>query len=197
MTDTEAIDRAESLPAEYVITTVAQLRALAHPLRQRVLDLLEATPRTNQQLALALGEPPARVHFHVRTLAAAGLLALVEERAKGGAREKYYRAVAQRFRLGPAVAGMIEATEAVDAVQQAALRAAGQSLAQAVRGFGRRPPGLRVTHQQADLSPAAVARIAAHLDAIDAEFAQALPPAPDTVPITLTYAVHELPAADA
>jgi DNA-binding transcriptional ArsR family regulator len=65
---------------ELLIETPEQLRALAHPLRQRILQLLTDAPSTNQQLALALGVSPPRLHFHVRELLAAGLIELVAER---------------------------------------------------------------------------------------------------------------------
>src|SRR5438045_4353865 len=77
-----------------------QLKALGHPLRLRVLELLgeEAVPPTNRELAHRLGVDPGHLHFHVRMLLRAGLI----DRADGGhGREKPYRAVARTVRVAP------------------------------------------------------------------------------------------------
>jgi len=86
-------------PTTFTIATPDHLAALAHPLRLAVLRLVADTPMTNQQLAEALGESPARLHFHVKTLHRAGLITLVETRPKGGVLEKFYAATAQRYEL--------------------------------------------------------------------------------------------------
>lgn len=78
-----------------------QLKALGHPLRLRVLELLSGTPAeqlTNRELAARLGVDPGHLHFHVRMLLKAGLVALAPERR---GREKPYRAVALSIRVGP------------------------------------------------------------------------------------------------
>src|SRR3954464_5658092 len=78
-----------------------QLKALGHPLRLRVLELLgeEAIPLTNRELANRLGVDPGHLHFHVRMLLKAGLIELADENGRG--REKPYRAVAKIFRVAP------------------------------------------------------------------------------------------------
>jgi DNA-binding transcriptional ArsR family regulator len=69
---------------ELVLETTEQIRALAHPLRQRVLHLLTDVPYTNKQLAMALQVSPPRLHFHVRELQAAGLIEIVSEQPQKG-----------------------------------------------------------------------------------------------------------------
>jgi DNA-binding transcriptional ArsR family regulator len=79
-----------------------QLKALGHPLRVRVLEMLgeEADWQlTNRQLAQRLGVDPGHLHFHVRMLLKAGLIELAA--SGGGGREKPYRAVAKVFRVAP------------------------------------------------------------------------------------------------
>ena len=79
-----------------------QLKALGHPLRVRVLEMLggdEAWQLTNRELAQALGVDPGHLHFHVRMLLKAGLIELAPGIGKG--REKPYRAVARTFRVAP------------------------------------------------------------------------------------------------
>ena len=77
--------------------TVADLRALAHPLRLRMLELFAETPRTTKQVAELLGQPPTRLYHHVAALERAGLLVLKEKRQNRGAVEKWYIAVGQHI----------------------------------------------------------------------------------------------------
>src|SRR3954471_7066413 len=78
-----------------------QLKALGHPLRLRVLELLgdEAVPLTNRELANRLGVDPGHLHFHVRMLLKAKLIELVTDGASK--REKPYRAVARTVHVAP------------------------------------------------------------------------------------------------
>ena len=79
-----------------------QLKALGHPLRVRVLEMLGQEGEwqlTNRELAQRLGVDPGHLHFHVRMLLKAGLIELADSDAKG--REKPYRAVAKVFRVAP------------------------------------------------------------------------------------------------
>lgn len=76
-----------------------QLKALGHPLRLRVLELLaDREARTNRALAGELGVDPGHLHFHVRMLLRAGL---IEPTAGGHGREKPYRAVSGRLHVSP------------------------------------------------------------------------------------------------
>jgi DNA-binding transcriptional ArsR family regulator len=79
-----------------------QLKALGHPLRVRVLEMLGqdgAWQLTNRELAQRLGVDPGHLHFHVRMLLKAGLIELADSEGRG--REKPYRAVAKVFRVAP------------------------------------------------------------------------------------------------
>ena len=83
-----------------VLDKPEQLKALGHPLRVRVLEMLGQEGReqlTNRELAQRLAVDPGHLHFHVRMLLKAGLIEL----ADGGGREKPYRAVAKTFRVAP------------------------------------------------------------------------------------------------
>jgi DNA-binding transcriptional ArsR family regulator len=73
------------------------IRALGHPTRLRILDLLAEAPATNRQLAERLHQSPSRVFFHVRQLLDAGLIRRGETRVVGGVAEKYYEPVARRY----------------------------------------------------------------------------------------------------
>jgi len=87
--DTVQIDRPE------------QLKALGHPLRLKVLQVLNDSerPLTNRELAASLAVDPGHLHFHVRMLHRAGLIELVQT----GGREKPYRPIAKHLRVEPEI----------------------------------------------------------------------------------------------
>ena len=76
---------------------VAELRALAHPLRLRMMELFAESPKTTKQVAELLGQPPTRLYHHVAALERAGLLVLKETRQNRGALEKWYGGVGREF----------------------------------------------------------------------------------------------------
>ncbi|MBF9131338.1 helix-turn-helix transcriptional regulator [Plantactinospora sp. S1510] len=74
----------------------ARLRALAHPLRMRILSLLTTTAMTAAEVARELDLTHANASYHLRHLLAAGLVeAAGEERIRGG--------VAKRYRHDPTI----------------------------------------------------------------------------------------------
>ncbi|WP_200941783.1 transcriptional regulator [Angustibacter sp. Root456] len=70
------------------------LRALAHPLRLRMLSLLTGTALSAAEVARELGGTQANASYHLRQLHAAGLLDVVEEVSVRGGRARRYRHVA-------------------------------------------------------------------------------------------------------
>jgi DNA-binding transcriptional ArsR family regulator len=89
------------LPDTLVLDKPEQLKALGHPLRVRILEMLGQEGEwqlTNRELAQRLGVDPGHLHFHVRMLLKAGLIELADG---GHGREKPYRAVAKIFRVAP------------------------------------------------------------------------------------------------
>jgi DNA-binding transcriptional ArsR family regulator len=86
-----------------VLDRPEQLKALGHPLRVRVLEMLghegDDWHLTNRELAKRLGVDPGHLHFHVRMLLKAGLIELADGESRR--REKPYRAVAKVFRVAP------------------------------------------------------------------------------------------------
>lgn len=83
--------------------TPAETKALAHPLRLRILRLCREEELTNRQLADHLGRDPGTVLFHVKQLVNAGLLKPAATRTgSSGALEKPYRSVGHTWWLdGP------------------------------------------------------------------------------------------------
>jgi len=77
-----------------------RLRALAHPLRQRLLVLFARERMTTKQAALRLGESPTKLYHHVAALERAGLVVLRETRPNRGTVEKYYEAATHTIPAG-------------------------------------------------------------------------------------------------
>lgn len=85
----------------YRISDLDQVKALAHPLRMKIIETLaESDPMTTKQVAESLGEKPTRLYHHVDKLEKAGLIRLTHTRQNRGTTEKYYEAIAKQFRAG-------------------------------------------------------------------------------------------------
>ncbi|WP_094191464.1 winged helix-turn-helix domain-containing protein [Streptomyces katrae] len=69
------------------------LRALAHPLRLRMLSLMWPGPLSAAELARELDVSHALASQHLRRLDAVGLVELAEQRTRRGGRERRYRTV--------------------------------------------------------------------------------------------------------
>ena len=80
--------------------TAEEAKALASPLRLRIIRLCMDASLTNKQIAEALGNDPASVLYHVRRLVRTGFLAPGEERrGTRGAREVPYRSTGKSWQL--------------------------------------------------------------------------------------------------
>jgi hypothetical protein len=80
--------------------TPAEMRALGHPLRWRILRLTLDEPLTNKQIAERLERDPGTTLYHVRTLVRTGFLAPAEVRnGKRGALERPYRATGKSWHI--------------------------------------------------------------------------------------------------
>jgi DNA-binding transcriptional ArsR family regulator len=71
------------------------VKALAHPIRVRILGILEGRSATPRELAAEIGLPLENVSYHVRTLKKFGFIKLERTRQVRGAIEHHYRAVAR------------------------------------------------------------------------------------------------------
>lgn len=69
---------------------VPGLRAVAHPVRLRMLSYLRGRAMSAAELAREMGIAHASASYHLRKLAGAGLVDLAEERSNRGGREKRY-----------------------------------------------------------------------------------------------------------
>ena len=80
-------------PAKRHLTDATEMRALAHPVRIALLELLgREGPLTATQAGEQLGESPANTSFHLRTLAKYGF---VEEAPGGTGRQRPWQRISQ------------------------------------------------------------------------------------------------------
>src|SRR5918994_5605572 len=160
--------------------TPEEARALANPLRMRILRLCLDEALTNKQLAERLGRDPGTVLHHVRTLVATGFLVPEEVRqGEKGALEKPYRATGRSWTLSldGDVATEANASQAMLEAFQAELEEAGPD---AATSFNR----LALTLNKASQEELQL-RVLTILD----EFVER-PPDPDGEPLGLFFGIH-------
>jgi DNA-binding transcriptional ArsR family regulator len=100
------------------ITDPSLAKALAHPLRTRILAALEGRTASPSELAGELDAPLGVVSYHVRRLVTLGFLKLVKREPRRGAVEHYYTATS-RPRITNAAWGQLPAI-----VKHASIKAA-------------------------------------------------------------------------
>ena len=99
---------------ELVLTELEQVRVLADPLRLRIVEQLCQEESTTKQVAESLGEKPTKLYHHVEALEKVGLIRQTRTRRNRGTLERYYLAVARKFKADaslfsePAAAGDTE-----------------------------------------------------------------------------------------
>jgi DNA-binding transcriptional ArsR family regulator len=94
MTDEKPQDAVDTDAAKTVRLDAHLLRALAHPMRNRMLGLLRMYgPQTATTLAGRLGVNTGATSYHLRQLADAGLVA--EDDTRGNARDRWWKAAHQ------------------------------------------------------------------------------------------------------
>ena len=76
---------------------VKQMKALAHPLRQKILSELSDRVASPSELAEEFGEPLGNVSYHVRMLVDLECIELVSTTPRRGALEHHYRAVVRPY----------------------------------------------------------------------------------------------------
>lgn len=115
----------------YVISDRRQIRALASPVRQDIVDAVSAIGRaTAPEIARALGRRPDGLYFHLRLLSRVGLLKIGERPNSGGRMVATYSVPGRPLRVKydlsePAGSG------AISRVAASMLRTANRSFARA------------------------------------------------------------------
>jgi DNA-binding transcriptional ArsR family regulator len=119
------------------------VKAMSHPLRVRILAMLDERKASPSQLADWLGASLGTVAYHVRTLEQLGLIELVDETPVRGAVEHYYRArerpnvTAEGWAQAPPIAKQAAVGSSLDVIAEYARASA------AAGGFDREDARLR------------------------------------------------------
>ena len=126
------------------------IKALTHPLRIQILAALDERTASPSELADELKAPLGNVSYHVRQLAALGLIKLVKRTPRRGAIERHYKAVGRPQITDDAWAGTPATVK--DAVVGAALGDVGTAVtaAAAAGGFSRADSHLTRTQLKLD-----------------------------------------------
>jgi DNA-binding transcriptional ArsR family regulator len=90
-------------PTLHTVEDAADLQALAHPLRIRILESLRE-PDSAAAVARRLGEPRQKVNYHLKELDRAGLVRRAGERRNGNFVETLYETVARTLVISPRLA---------------------------------------------------------------------------------------------
>lgn len=85
------------LPLSLDVNTPQQMKALADPIRHRILGIIQSRPATAKQIADRLKTPPGTIGHHLQVLEAAGLAKVVARRLVRGIVAKYYTRTARIF----------------------------------------------------------------------------------------------------
>lgn len=89
-----------ALPDRVAVRTPAQLRAIAHPLRSTILDLVLERAATVAELATALDRPNSTVAHHVDVLVEAGMLRVVRTRRVRAIDERHFGRTGRTIYVG-------------------------------------------------------------------------------------------------
>jgi predicted ArsR family transcriptional regulator len=165
--------------------TPADLKALAHPLRMRILRVCLHDSVTNKQIAERLNLDPATALYHVRQLADNGFLKPEPARTgKRGALEKPYRATGKSWSLTFPRADERQSTvlAGLDAARDEILAAGPDSVITNTRA------GLRLSSTDID-------DLTERLQELVHDFAQR-PADPDGIRVGLITMLHHLDAPD-
>ncbi len=83
-----------------IVTATSELKAMFHPLRGTLMDLLLERAASVGELANAVGRNPSTVAYHVAVLVDAGLFKVVRTRKVRAIDERFYGRTARVFYVG-------------------------------------------------------------------------------------------------
>ncbi|MDA1361849.1 helix-turn-helix domain-containing protein [Glycomyces luteolus] len=89
----------DSDPVEMTLSTAQQHRALAHPVRHRLLFMLGRRTATLSELAAELGISKGSAAHHLKVLREAGLIRIDSTRTVRGGTEQRFKRTAERIRF--------------------------------------------------------------------------------------------------
>jgi DNA-binding transcriptional ArsR family regulator len=154
-----------------VLTRLDQVRALADPLRFRLVQALVHEELSVSGLADAVGAPVTRLYHHVQLLLDAGLIEEAGRVRRRGVEERIYRAAAREFRMDGSLlemdAGEGRSTESLVKLARSVLGGALEQLTEGLRSGAVRPGrsgrGLILQEQELNLTAAGFEALAKEL----------------------------------
>jgi DNA-binding transcriptional ArsR family regulator len=156
--------------------TPEEAKALANPLRLRILRLCLDQALTNKELAARLGRDPGTILHHVRTLVATGFLAAEPaRRGTRGSREQPYRATGKSWAL--------DIGEGPSGIRLAMVEAFREELAE-----GNADDVVVLTRLGVRLTPEVIDEFASRLEALVTEVKQR--DDPSGLPVGLLVGLH-------
>jgi DNA-binding transcriptional ArsR family regulator len=160
------MDAARTRKPARATATLAQLKALADPLRYRIFENLVSNPRTAKQMAEQMGTHPTRLYHHFHVLRKAGLIRAAGTRRKRGTVEKYFEATVDRIEAGGASVRMAAAL--IPALLEGVLESTQADLQHAAAPQRKRPEHVRpyLKRYRIRVTPQLAAEIRAQLDAL-------------------------------
>ncbi|MEQ4720989.1 winged helix-turn-helix domain-containing protein [Nonomuraea sp. B19D2] len=82
----------------FVLSTPAHFKALGHPVRHRMVNVLRQRPATLAELAEVMGAVKGTIAYHVKVLQDAGLVRVVDTRHVRGGTQQYFGLVSGAFK---------------------------------------------------------------------------------------------------
>jgi DNA-binding transcriptional ArsR family regulator len=128
------------------VTDQRSIRAMFHPLRGTILDLLLERAATVKELSVAIGRPTSTIAYHTDVLADADLIRVVRTRKVRAVTERFYGRTARTFVVG--VLNPDVATSGPSPIKEAAAEAEPAHRGDHLRAIHRR------THIPADQAEA-------------------------------------------
>jgi DNA-binding transcriptional ArsR family regulator len=128
------------------VTDPKVIKALTHPLRHRILGVLDGRVASPSELAEEFESPIGNVSYHVRMLESVGLIRLVRTTPKRGAIEHHYEAVARPI-ISDETWGRLP-TSVKRALVNAGLDHAGEMVSHAAAGNGFERSEAQLSHTQ-------------------------------------------------
>jgi len=166
-----------------VLTRLDQLRALAEPLRFKMVETLTGAEQSATGLARMLGVPTTRLYHHLEQLEKAGLIKVVRQVRRRGVDERVYQATAQELTLAANLLAMnpdpSQSKDSLLSIARSVLGAAFDELIDGINDGRVRPSksgsSLVLEHRRLALSPTGVAALARELPAWMDGFARRYP----------------------
>jgi DNA-binding transcriptional ArsR family regulator len=175
------------------VDRTAELRALAHPLRLRMLSLLTGAAMTAAEIARELSITHANASYHLRQLFAVDLIEIVgEEHIRGGVAKRYrYHAARAPGHPPTPTFGVTDGPESLATTDAHQLVLAAVAVELQRRATCRRPGPAHLTDAELWVEPAEWAAVQDQINAASHWLHQAAHPprTPDTIRVNATIAM--------